>query len=323
MAWRIISTSDLGISRVPPELVTSTSSEPRLSKNRMATGHSNVRSYVENDSSLEEMFTTLGKLPYGPQYQFTLREIAQKFAETDPERGFTWLNSLGHVMENTVAFSSFFGTLSGKNPEAAIDWVGKINFEGGQKAAAFSTCIGVASADPALGWELTSRWKNIVVDQNSIRSQVIQVISRSEGVEKAWSLFNPDGQKLDSNDVKFFLGAAKFESPNDAVEFTTRKLQIDTQASALQAIVANWPPNSLSAVSEELATRPVEPRFDLAYRALAMRIYVNDPASAAQWVSIIADPKTREETQNLIRNYVAKNDKSLLRDIDVILEKNK
>jgi hypothetical protein len=275
------------------------------------------------DSDLQTMIESLKGMENGPQYQFKLRQIADLYAKTDPEKGFEWLNSLPQTMESVVAFNSFFGMLGYQDPQKAILWVDQIRFEGGQKAAALSTSIIVASQNPSLGWDLLDKWAALLPPPlATMKGRLIHSISQAQGADVAWSTFNPKNLPLTQQETTIFFKAARFNNPKEAFDFAIGKAPASTQSIALEAIVQNWSPTKLKSVSEELVARPIDPKLDGAYSALAGRLLVTDPISAAQWSKVITDPKIRDVVQKQVKDYARINDKGILGQVNDIFEKH-
>ena len=136
----------------------------------------------------------------------------------------------------------------------------------------------------------------------------------------AWNIYNPKDQDVSLKDTTRFFKAVRFATPHEALNFAIDKVTPDKQPNALEAIVRNWSPTDLKSMSEELSIRPVEPRYDGAYAALAGRILTTDPVSAAQWSNIIADAKLRNTVQKQIKEYIRIYDESILRQVNSALD---
>ena len=267
------------------------------------------------------MLASLDGMPNGPQHQFLLRQIADLYAETDPNKGFEWLNSLPPTMESVAAFPSFFAKLGNLDPTRAITWVEQIKFEGGQKAAASAATTIIAFHNPAQGWELLDKWKSMLPDQVTMQARLIQSISQGSGAEVAWNIYNPENQILAPEDTTRFFKAVRFATAKEALDFAVSKVTPNNQPGAMEAIVRNWSPTGLESVSKELAARPVEPKYDGAYAALAGRIPTTDPVSAAKWSNIISDQKLKDTVQRQIRDFARINDKAIFKQVDEAVDR--
>jgi hypothetical protein len=217
---------------------------------------------------------------------FATEQVAEKWAQTDPDGAMEWVQSLPAGQAQTRALTAVSKMLADANPQYAADMV---NLLPQANRSQFLEYIAHSWAQNDLSAAI--EWAQ------KIEGRDREVALR--GVCEQWTESDPKAaanfMQQSRPDLLASIGMTWGRNdPNAALEWADQLADKKQQESVYVSIMAGWALNAPADAANFVAKLPAGDLQNSAAKAIVSRWAENDPATAASWASNFPEGQTRQ-----------------------------
>ncbi len=245
----------------------------------------------ERISALLKRFDSLS---YGEEYRETTVELAKLFAQMDPERGLSWINSLESTPENIPLAGVFAMEIAKIDPVKAVK-IGQSLSSDGLRQVFFKAALSfIALSSPDQSLQMLSNAKGFIPRPAEVYLEILKNISMGSEPEVGWKYYKLVEKSAGTQAalVSFFRNAA-VANASLALNYVSHLSVSEDQKTAIREIFTGVPETELLGLSGKLNQMSAGPVKDAGILQLASRIMHTSPVDAAKWAQAINDEKIK------------------------------
>ncbi|MFC7338561.1 hypothetical protein ACFQY0_15305 [Haloferula chungangensis] len=277
------------------------------------------------DRNLERKLAKLERsAPGSPERNGLLVEIARLYADTDPEAGFDWLQSLDPASGDLgLIAASFASRLVELDPEKWRLMVGRLEPGLTKDRFIFGGVTSLGRQNVSSGWVEWQQFRGQVRNSDQLEKGVSMGLARSDGsgfweiVKTRCELDVIGGEK----DFVQFFSMAEFDDSSAAVRALSEVVDPVEAQECLHAYINSRPSEEKLPFAEAFITsnRDVETNDRVLVSILESTFY-HLPGESARLIHAISDDKKREEITRKLLEYAERSDPAMAVRVQAILQ---